>query len=51
MTIFYINEEKTVEGKEYFDKYDLGKFIDGKSDVPEDIKQRIRQAVNTNADA
>lgn len=46
MSIFYINEEKTVEGQEYFDKYDLAKFIDGKSDVPAETKQRIRIAIN-----
>lgn len=46
MSIFYIDAEKTVEGQEYFDKYDLGKFIDGKSDVPEETKQRIRIAIN-----
>lgn len=46
MTIFYINDEKTVEGKEFFDKYDLAKFIDGVSDVPEDTKQRVRIVVS-----
>lgn len=45
MSIFYINEEKDVEGKEFFDKYDFAKFIDGKSDVPEDTKERIRKVI------
>lgn len=46
MSIFFINDEKDIEGKEYLDKYDLGKFIDGTSDVPEETKQRIRIVVN-----
>jgi len=45
MTVFYINNNKT-EKEEFLDKYDLAKFIDGKSDTPEDTKQRIRIAVN-----
>lgn len=45
MTVFYINNNKS-ENKEFEDKYDLAKFIDGKSDTPEDTKQRIRIAVN-----
>ena len=46
MSIFYVNNEKDVEGNEYFDKFDLGKFIDGHSDAPEDAKQRVRIAIN-----
>ena len=46
MSIFYINAEKDVEGKEYFNKYDLGKFIDQTSDVPAETKQRVRIVVN-----
>lgn len=49
MSIFYINAEKNIDGQEWLDKYDLGKFIDGTSDVPEDTKQRVRLAVNMNA--
>lgn len=45
MTIFYINNNKT-ETQEYLDKYDLAKFIDGKSSTPEETKQRIKIAVN-----
>ena len=46
MSIFFINAEKDVEGKEYFDKYDFGKFVDGKSDKPVETKARIRKAIN-----
>lgn len=46
MTIFYMNAEKTVEGQEWLKKYDLGKFIDGTSDVPEETKLRVRTAVD-----
>lgn len=46
MTIFYMNAEKTVEGQEFLHKYDLGKFIDGTSDVPEETKLRVRTAVD-----
>lgn len=49
MTIFYINSEKSVDGAEYLDKYDFAKFIDGKSDVPEDTKLRIRKVVTQEA--
>lgn len=46
MTIFYVNDEKNVEGKEYFDKYDLAKFIEGESDTPAITKERVRKAVD-----
>lgn len=46
MTIFYMNTEKTVEGQEWLKKYDLSKFIDGTSDVPEETKLRVRTAVD-----
>lgn len=46
MTIFYMNAEKTVEGQEWLKKYDLSKFIDGTSDVPEETKLRVRTAVD-----
>ena len=46
MSIFYINAEKNVDSKEYFNKYDLGKFIDQTSDVPAETKQRVRLVVN-----
>lgn len=45
MTIFYINNEKDIYGKEYFDKYDFAKFIDGNSDVPEETKKRIKKTI------
>ena len=45
MTIFYINNDKN-ENEEFNDKYDLAKFIDGNSNVPEDTKQRVRLVVN-----
>lgn len=45
MSIFYINAEKDVEGNEYFDKYDLAKFIDMTSDVPAETKQRVRTVI------
>lgn len=44
MSIFYINNNKN-EKQEFEDKYDLAKFIDGKSDTPEETKQRIRIAM------
>lgn len=46
MSIFYVNAEKDVEGNEYFDKFDFSKFVDGKSDTPEDTKLRIRKVVS-----
>lgn len=45
MTVFYVNDEKS-KNKEFEDKYDLAKFIDGKSDTPEETKQRIRIVVD-----
>lgn len=42
MTIFYINNEKT-NTKDFSDKYDFAKFIEGKSDVPEETLDRIRK--------
>lgn len=42
MTVFYINAEKDISGKEFMDKYDFAKFIDMTSDVPEDIKERVK---------
>lgn len=47
MTIFYIKAEKDYEGNEYFNKYDLAKFIDGTSDTPAITKERVRKVVNT----
>lgn len=46
MSVFYINNEKDKEGAEYKDKYDLAKFIDGRSDTPAETKQRIRIAIS-----
>jgi hypothetical protein len=46
MSIFYINAEKTADGQEFTDKYDLAKFIDGSSDVPDDTKKRIKIVTN-----
>ena len=45
MSIFYLNDEKNIEGQEFLDKYDLAKFIDGNSDSPEDTKLRVRKAI------
>lgn len=44
MSIFYINDEKT-DKKDFTDKYDFAKFIEGKSDVPEETLDRIRKVV------
>lgn len=44
MTVFYINQEKSIKS-EWIDKFDFGKFIDGKSDVPADTKQKIKKAI------
>lgn len=44
MTVFYINQEKSNKS-EWEDKFDFGKFIDGKSDVPEDTKLKIKKAI------
>ena len=46
MSIFYMNAQKTVDGQEFLYKYDLSKFIDGTSDVPEETKLRVRTAVD-----
>ena len=46
MSIFYINAEKDLEGKEFQDKYDFAKFIDMTSDVPAETKQRVRTVIN-----
>lgn len=44
MTVFYINTEKG-KNEDWEDKFDFGKFIDGKSDVPEDTKLKIKKAI------
>lgn len=44
MSIFYVNVEKDVDGNEFFDKYDLAKFIEGHSDIPEEIKEKVKIA-------
>lgn len=50
MSIFYVNQEKSIDGSEFFDKYDFAKFIDGKSDVPEETKTRVRLAISGNSE-
>ena len=43
MTVFYINEIKNQEtDEEYLDKYDIAKFIDGTSNVPNELKKKVR---------
>ena len=44
MTVFYINQEKNSKS-DWEDKFDFGKFIDGKSDVPADTKLKIKKAI------
>lgn len=44
MTIFYVDEDKD-KNQEFTDKFDFAKFIDGRSDVPEDTKLKIKKAI------
>lgn len=44
MSIFYLDNEKNAN-RDFQDKFDLAKFIDGKSDTPEETKERIRKVV------
>lgn len=46
MTVFYINNDKNVDDGEFADKFDLAKFIDGRSDTSAETIERIRKAID-----